>query len=52
VEYRIDATTILPDGNQLAKTRGELVDTFSGAARQKFARPSTGVLDGMTMAKE
>ena len=51
MECRIDATTILSD-DKLAKMRGESVDMFSGEARPKVARPSTGVFVGVAMAKQ
>ena len=52
MEYRIDATTILLDGNKLAKTRGESEDMLSGEARPKFVHPSIEVFVGMAMGKQ
>ena len=51
MEYRIDETTILSD-EILAKTRGESEETFSGEARPKIVRPSTGVFAIVAMYKQ
>ena len=50
--YPTPQSTMMPDGNKLAKTRGESVDMFSCEARPKFAHPSTEVFVGVAMAKQ